>query len=273
MSLRVFGSDWPDLSSRFVAVGEVMLEVFPQTLVAGSVIHAPVRVRVGGSAVTCAIAAAAEGVASALVGRVGDDPAGRVIHDCLLAKGVQPLLQVDPTLSTGTHVNVGSTTIVTDRGANVRLEIEAPSAEAVFISGYVVFQADDCPLARLGDPQWLAVSGGSPSLVRLRSTERANALFVNDAEFVALGGDIEVLKERFRMVCVTRGQNRASAYLDGQTADCRPPRTEKVLPSGGGDALAGSMLASLLLGRGLDESLERACAAGARAIADHASGA
>ena len=48
--------------ARFVAVGEVMLDIAAEQVVPGSVLHAPIRVRPGGSPVTAALAAAAEGV-------------------------------------------------------------------------------------------------------------------------------------------------------------------------------------------------------------------
>src|SRR6478609_5107090 len=89
------------MSPRFVAIGEVMLDVSTEGLVPGGVVHAPVRVRAGGSPVTAALAAAREGIESAVIGRVGDDLAGRAVRDALLAAEVEPLLEVDPVLPTG----------------------------------------------------------------------------------------------------------------------------------------------------------------------------
>ncbi len=255
------------MAPRFVAVGEVMLDVSTDELLPGAVVHAPVRVRIGGSPVTAALAATAEGVVSAVVGRVGDDFAGRAVREALLAAGVEPLLQVDPVLPTGTYFQDGAGTVVADRGANVALDLGGVSADAILVSGYFLFQADGDPLEGL-QADWLAVDAGSPRLVRLEPTVRANALFVDEEELAALGGDADALARRFRLVCVKRGKERATAYLDGAVQERTPPeRATGVHAFGGGDAFAGALLASLLLGRDLGDALERACAAGARTIA------
>ena len=252
--------------ARFVAVGEVMLDIAAEKLVPGGIVHAPIRVRSGGSSVTAAVAAAAEGVEAAVVGRVGDDLAGRAVREALVAAGVEPLLQVDPELPTGTFFEAGAGTIVADRGANARLEIGPLEADAVLVSGYFLFQSDGDPLAGI-DAEWLAVDAGSSRLVRLEPTARANALFVNDDELRALGGDVSALCKRFRLVCVKHGAAGATAYLEGAAEERRPPERAPVEQAGAGDAFAGVLLASLLLRRGLGDALERACAAGARAAA------
>jgi ribokinase len=251
---------------RFVAVGEVMLDIAAEEVVPGRVLHAPIRVRPGGSPVTAALAAGAEGVEAAVVGRVGDDLAGRSVREALVAAGVEPLLQVDPELPTGTFFEAGTGTIVADRGANARLEVGPLEADAVLVSGYFLFQSDGDPLAGI-DAEWLAVDAGSSRLVRLEPTARADALFVNEEELRALGGDVSALCKRFRLVCVKRGAAGATAYLDGAVEQRTPPERVPVERAGAGDAFAGVLLAGLVLGRGLGDALERACAAGARAAA------
>ena len=176
------------------------------------------------------------------------------------------MLQVDPVLPTGTYFQDGAGTVVTDRGANVALDLGAVSADAILVSGYFLFQADGDPLERL-QAEWLAVDAGSPRLVRLEPTVRANALFADEEELAALGGDVDALARRFRLVCVKRGRERATAYLDGVMQERTPPERVKGVHAGGGDAFAGALLASLLLGRDVGDALERACAAGARTIA------
>nr|MBA2461051.1 hypothetical protein [Actinomycetota bacterium] len=61
---------------RFIAVGEVMLDVSAPALEPGRALHAPLRVRVGGSAVTAARWATAAGADAAVVGRIGADTVG-----------------------------------------------------------------------------------------------------------------------------------------------------------------------------------------------------
>jgi ribokinase len=251
---------------RLVAVGEVMLDIAAEQVVPGRVVHAPIRIRPGGSPVTAALAASGEGVEAAVVGRVGDDLAGRAVREALAAAGVEPQLQVDPELPTGTFFEAGAGTIVADRGANVRLEVGALSADAVLVSGYFLFQADGDPLAGL-DSAWLAVDAGSARLVRLDGTERANALFVNEDELRALGGDVSALCKRFQLLCVKRGAAGATAYLNGAVADRTAHEQVPVRQTGAGDAFAGVLLARLLLGHSLGDALEAACAAGARTAA------
>jgi len=242
-----------------------MLDVNADELVPGSVVHTAMRVRVGGSAVTAALAAAVEGVDSAVVGRVGDDFAGRAVHDELVAAGVEPLLQVDPVLPTGTFFQGGAGTIVADRGANVALAAGTISADAILVSGYFLFQTDGDPLERM-QADWLAVDAGSPRLVRLEPTAGANALFADEEELAALGGDVDALTSRFRLFCVKRGPERASAYLDGAVWERTPAERVASVQAGGGDAFAGSLLASLVLGRDVGDALARACTAGAHAV-------
>jgi sugar/nucleoside kinase (ribokinase family) len=253
------------MAPRFVAIGEVMLDISAEELVPGSVVHAPIRVRAGGSSVTAALAAAAEGVESAVIGCVGDDLAGWAVRDALVAAGVEPLLQVNPVLPTGTFFQGRGGTIVADRGANVALDPGAVSADAILVSGYFLFQAEGNPLGRM-QAEWLAVDAGSPRLVRLEPTAGANALFADEDELAALGGDTDALTRRFRLVCIKRGAERATAYLNGAMQERTPTERVERAQAGGGDAFAGALLASLLLGRDLSDALARACAAGARAV-------
>ncbi len=253
------------MSPRFVAIGEVMLDVSAEGLVPGRVVHAPVRVRAGGSPVTAALAAAREGIESAVIGRVGDDLAGRAVRDALLAAEVEPLLEVDPVLPTGTFFEGGPGTIVADRGANVALRPRPVCAEAILVSGYFAFQFDGDPLEGLAAER-LAVDAGSPRLVDLEAIRSANALFVDEEEFAAVGGDLTALASRFRLLCVKRGAGGASAHLDGAVETRTPPARADGARAGAGDAFAGSLLACLLLGRSLGDALERACAAGMREV-------
>ncbi len=243
-----------------------MLDVCAEALVPGGAVHAPIRVRAGGSPVTAALAAAAEGVESAVVGRRGDDVAGRAVREALITSGIEPLLQVDPALATGTFVEAGIGTSVADRGANVQLELGELSADAVFVSGYFLFHAAGDPLASV-EADWVAVDAGAPRLARLESTAHVNALFADEEELGTLGEDLPALRRRFRLVSVKRGTQGACAYLDGDEEMRAPPEKVRRVRSGAGDAFAGAMLASLLLGRDLGEALERACAAGARTAA------
>jgi sugar/nucleoside kinase (ribokinase family) len=129
-----------------VAVGEVLLDLTLSTLVPGEVRHASVRLRVGGTAVNAALAAAADGAHVAVVGRVGSDFAGEAIRSHLVAAGVEPLLATDASAATGVFVEAtvdGARTLVVDRGASAVLDVgdlPAVVARGVLVSGYLIFQ-------------------------------------------------------------------------------------------------------------------------------------
>jgi sugar/nucleoside kinase (ribokinase family) len=261
------------MSTRLVALGEVMLDISTEAIVPGERRHAPVRVRAGGSPVTAALAAAAEGVPSAVVGRVGADFAAHAVRAALEAAGVEARLDVDPELPTGTFFEADAgRTVVADRGANARLEVGEIAAEAVLVSGYFLLRDEGEGALEHMRADWLAVDAGSSRLLSEGALARmagANALFVNADEARALTGQtgqaaLDALAPSFRLVCVKLGVDGAIAALDGTTATATPPERVHEQRAGAGDAFAGALLASLLLGRSLGEALERACAAGAR---------
>jgi ribokinase len=249
---------------RFVAVGEAMLDVAAAELVPGRVVHAPIMVRAGGSPVTAALAAAAEGVDAAVVARVGDDLAARVLRQALVDAGIEPRFQIDSTLPTGTFFEARGGTIVADRGANAALDLGHVAADAALVSGYFLFNTEGDPLAQV-EAEWIAVDAGSPQLVRLDRLEHANALFLDERELKALGGEVDALRRQFLLLCIKRGRDGATAYLDGREETRAPQERVERVRAGAGDAFAGSLLASLLLGQELGDAVERACAAGARA--------
>src|SRR5581483_7800495 len=110
---------------RFVAVGELLVDVLAE----GRGHDARIRLRPAGSAFNAAVAAAAAGAEAAVVGRVGNDAAGRMILAELEERGV-------------------------DRGVAHDLVLpERIEADAVLVSGYVPAAAE--ALARAQAP-WVA---------------------------------------------------------------------------------------------------------------------
>jgi ribokinase len=270
-----------------VAVGEVMLDVGVATLAPGEVRHEAIRLRVGGTAVNAAVAAAAVGARTAVVGRVGADAAAEAVRAHMRAAGVEPLLATDPVAPTGVFVETavaGARTVAVDRGASDTLEagdLPAVTAAATLVSGHVLFHEGTRPgavaaLSAFGSPVVAVTAASAAVLGRLGAqalrarAEGARIFFANDAEARALTGlDGEAaaleLARLFDTVCVTMGAAGAVAASQG--------RLERALSSGGpdadalgtGDAFAGALVTALAAGRDLADALGAGVAAGARA--------
>ena len=265
---------------RFVAVGEIMLDVSAPAGVPGHTLHAPLCVRAGGSAVTAARWAAAAGADAAVVGRIGADAVGGLVRGAIVADGVEPRLAVDRDLPTGTFVECGSgaaRAVVVERGANRALspdDLGQLEADALLVSGFVLLHADvaaagEQALART-TAAWRAVDLGSAHLVGRRSvSSSANALFANEDEARAFTGRdseraVGALADRFRLVCVKRGRLGAILAVDGrQVRVPGEPLTEPL--AGAGDALAGTLLSALAAGNDPEAALELACGVAIRA--------
>ena len=274
----------------FVAVGDVMLDVTldrdpPPT---GTRAHAPLRVRPGGSAATAGAWAAATGASAAVIGRVGDDAAGRLVAWGIEDRGARAMLAIDSDRPTGTALALGSgdpRTIVADRGANAGLtpdDVPASiDAAAVLVSGYALFHSDSEPAARgaleRASGQWIAVDLGSEALVRQRGAERvydltagATVLLATEEEARALTGleadsSARALSERYRVVCVKRGRAGAVLATDGKVEASAPAAVEAVAAFGPGDAFAAALLVALARGSPVSSALAEACRTGALA--------
>ena len=221
-----------------------------------------------------------------MIGRVGADPAGRLVTDALRAAGVDPLLAVDAEARTGCVVVVGGTSIVADPGASARLAPgDLPStieARAVLVSGYSLLQsgAEAAALAALerARTDCLAVDAASARLLAafgvdrfLEATASAGVLLANADEARTLTG-LEAgeaalaLARRYRVVCVKLGSAGALAASGGEIvrADVQPLDRDDTL--GAGDAFAGGFLLSLSRSEELGRALRAGCDAATVAL-------
>jgi ribokinase len=228
-----------------IAVGELMLDVSAPPLAAGRTVHAPIAVRAGGAPVNAALAAAAEGADVLVVGRVGADPAGGLLREALRAAGVAATLAVDPRLPTGTFLEAGDS-LAADRGANAALAPddlpEQLEARAVLVSPYAPEAVAAAVIAR-AEAAWIAAPGGNA--------------WIADAPPPA--------DTAYRLVCVTRGPDGATATLDGVSESRVPAERVDGRATGAGDAFAAGLLLGLVRGLALGDALELGCALGLRA--------
>jgi ribokinase len=121
----------------------------------GSDTAATVVVVPGGSAANTAAWLADLGVATTLVGAVGDDAFGRRQLDDLQARGVETVVAVVPGAATGTVVALvdaaGERTFVTDRGANTALDPTSVPLDPdghLHVSGYALLDPATSAAAR-----------------------------------------------------------------------------------------------------------------------------
>lgn len=269
----------------FLAVGDVMLDVFAGAAPAGSV-HAAVRVRGGGSALNAAVWAASEGARAAVIGRVGSDSAATMLRSELVQAGVEGRLAVDAAAPTGTVVYT-TEGVVADRGANATLSpADLPqrlAARAVLVSGYALLHDDTEAAARAAieraDAEWIAVDVASPHLVERVGAARvlelaagANVLLANEAEALVLTGmpareAAAALSERFTIACVKRGRKGALGAWNGRMATAAAPQELDHDAAGAGDAFAAGLLVALARGAELEQALILGCRLGTAAAA------
>jgi ribokinase len=231
-----------------LAVGDVMLDVHVPAAPGDGTVHEAIRVRAGGSAANAARAAIRLGARAAVVGRVGDDPAGTAIADDLRRNGIDALLEVDSDAVTGTVAYIGPG-VVADRGANAGFRpTELPAARVTLVSGYL-------DTAAVGAA--LACAHG----VRAVDLQRAGQSAF-DAE-VVLGPDLVVddFTAHHRVVCATLGARGALAASGDVRVSAVPAHILAEGPRGAGDAFAAAFLLALADDRSLRACLERGCAA------------
>ncbi len=177
--------------------------------------------------------------------------------------------------------------MVSDPGANARLSADdlpgRLDAKAVLLSGYVLFTpaSEAAAVAALerASSDVVAVDAASWPLLEtygverfLAVTRRATLILANEREASALTGvegetAARALADRYPTACVKLGARGAALAGGGDARIVRAPPIEEVDPTGSGDAFDGTLLAAMARGLALEEAVEEAVAAGARAAA------
>ena len=212
----------------------------------------------GGKGANQAVAAARLGADVTLVGCVGRDEIADEALAGLREAEVEErwLVKEAPTgVALITVDATGETTIVVAPGANAELrpaDLDLREAEGVLCQ-------QEIPAETVARASELAPRFFLNAAPARDGAPGAELTIVNRLELEALG-------ERRGLVCLTLGAEGAVLLADGEeVARAEPPEVEAVDGTAAGDAFTACLVVSLLEGRRRDESLRRACAAGALA--------
>ena len=282
------------MSDRIVVVGDVMTDVVAS--LSGPVAHGsdtPARIvlRGGGAGANIAAWLARAGADVTLIGRVGDDAAGRLAAAGLDAEGVDARLTIDPARPTGTCVVLvepgGERSMLPDTGANAGLEAVALPRDAahLHVAGYALLDPGSRPGARAllaaARARGVSVSVDPSSAAPLRRAGAtaflewagdADLLVPNRDEAEALTGiddparAARALCAHAREVVVKLGSGGALWTDGGSDVRVAALGVSVTDTTGAGDAFAAGLLAARLAGAAPAEALRAGCALAADAV-------
>lgn len=284
-----------------VVVGDVMTDVVVRlnagrdAIAGGSDTPASIRIGGGGAGGNVAAWLAHLGVPVGLVACVGDDPAGRGAVAELTRAGVAAAVRADPATPTGTVVALadagGERTMMTDRGANLRLRPDDlpdgwfRAGGHLHLSGYVLFDEEDHATgaaaldraARAGmstsvDPASWAPLRRMTAERFLELTATAQLCLPNADEARVLTGTADP-RRAARQLAAHHGAAVVTCGADGAVwSDGSALRLQAAVPTtvvdatGAGDAFVAGYLAAHIRGDPPGVALERAADAAAQTV-------
>jgi ribokinase len=238
----------------------------------------------GGKGANQAVACAALGLPTSLLGAVGTDPAASRVIDALGGHGVDlgllQCFQESPTGQAWVMVTPeGDNAIVVQAGAN-RLLTVSPEAESAMRRAAAVVCQLEVPLptvaaalaaARGGSA--LSVLNAAPALAGARALlPGVDLLVVNESEARELTGTDDPVEaatslrgEGAATVAVTLGRRGALLLTAGELVEHPAYEVETVDTTGAGDCFVAALVYAYLGGHATADALRFACAAGALA--------
>jgi ribokinase len=211
----------------------------------------------GGKGANQAVAAARLGALVTLRGAVGGDSFAEEALAMLREAGVE--LEVDVAGVTGIAL-----ILVEDSGENQIVVVPGANGDVRprGASGAVLCQLEipvEVVEAAVAGADFFCLNAAPAKTIPSSLVERCDLVVVNRYELEALPGQP-------RLTALTLGSEGAVLIADGaEVARAAPPRVTAVDGTGAGDAFTACLVVSHLEGRDWDESLRRACAAGALA--------
>jgi sugar/nucleoside kinase (ribokinase family) len=278
------------MSASLLVIGDVIddIIVVPEHAIRPNTdTNARIEKTLGGSAANVAAWAASGGASVQFIGCVGQDDLARNESNFATA-GVSARLQASDraTGSIVVLVDGDSRSMLTDRGANQDLNLDAIEAEladakVVYLSGYALLgKSVESVLGLIKRAHehgaLVAVDPGSTGYIEDYGVERYRELLkhvdvcfpnLEEAELLRLDGQLPLL-------VITDGERGATSQLgDGEELRASGLTVASVDPTGAGDAFCGAFLAKFAeLGAGLNDSaaikvaLNAGVAAGAKAV-------
>ena len=268
---------------RVLVIGDVIddIIVVPEGQVrANTDTNAQITQTLGGSASNMASWASHEGAEVTFIGCVGSSDADRVTKE-FESFGVHAQLQTSEK-STGSIVVLvegDSRSMLTDRGANKDLSLEALTIEYlsdfsyVFVSGYTLFGRSEAEIKnfifRVQDAgALLAIDPGSTGYIKDFGVELfkscvngVDILLPNEEEFELLS------TESSHITIVTKGSHGVDLYIEGiKTNSFETEKVTAIDPTGAGDAFAGSLIANLSQGVELHSAIANATKTAAKVV-------
>ena len=280
---------------RVVVVGSlnfdhtVMVERLPEP--GETVVGSAYSTAAGGKGLNQAVAAARQGASVAMVGAVGDDPAGSLLAGVLAEERIdgRHLRRVAGPSGTAmvTVARQGDNTIVVAAGANAELSVEDLVPE-VFAGAAVVVCQLEVPIAVVGAALAGARRAGALGILNpapasaplpLELLALADLVVPNESEVAVLApgstgsGPLDRAASAGRYlveggvgaVIVTLGARGALIVGRDRVTPVAPFGVAAVDPTAAGDAFVGALAAGLAAGEPMVAAAQRAAAAGALA--------